>query len=517
MSARNRTTPPAQAPLPPTRMARRAILATATGALLISLGAHAALYEDVTTSVGIAQEEGLCYGSAWGDYDNDGDPDLCIAANRGFGGFDQPNFVYRNDGNGRFVRLGSEAGPLATDPRQSFGAACVDFDNDGHRDFLLINAFWNASGNDLYWNHGDGTFGRGEAGELTGRVAFRSWQACADYDGDGWVDVCLSAEGPTRGPQSPQLYHATGHGTFTRTELGPALAGLNACAWADYDNDGDPDLLLIYTKGECPLWRNEGQGRFTQVNAGLQAEGNAWHAAWADYDSDGDLDVAIATLSTPETLKDAVVYRNDNGTQFVTAVTMAEAYAYPSWADYDNDGHVDFLGVDGMKVARKAALYHNNGDGTFGRANDVFTDRPNDWSGAAWADYDNDGFMDLLLLRLRGCNRLYHNLGNANHWLKFKLTGTVSNRDAIGAKVRVLATVRGRAVWQMREVSSNSHSQDDPRPHFGLGDATKADRVIIEWPSGNRQEYVDLTADRIVAITELARRSAPRANPSTLR
>ena len=153
----------------------------------------------------------------------------------------------------------------------------------------------------------------------------------------------------------------------------------------------------------------------------------------------------------------------------------------------------------------------------FTRANDVFTDPPSRWGGVAWADYDNDGFMDVLLLRVVGCNRLYHNLGNANHWLKFKLTGTVSNRDALGAKVRVLATIRGQAVWQMREVSSNSHSQDDSRPSFGLGDATKADRVIIEWPSGNKQEYVDLTADRIFAITELARRSAPSADPTILR
>jgi len=158
--------------------------------------------------------------------------------------------------------------------------------------------------------------------------------------------------------------------------------------------------------------------------------------------------------------------------------------------------------------SRSAQLYRASGDGKFTRSE--LGSPLGDPNAAVWADYDNDGFMDLLMLAGSGGNRLYHNLGNANHWLKFKLTGTVSNRDAIGAKVRILATICGRAVWQMREVNCSGDAPEDLRPNFGLGYATKADRVIIEWPSGNRQEYVDLTADRIFAITELPRRPPPR-------
>ncbi|MCZ7641317.1 MAG: VCBS repeat-containing protein [Verrucomicrobia bacterium] len=272
---------------------------------------------------------------------------------------------------------------------------------------------------------------------MTTRIAGRSYGSCTDYDGDGWMDLCIIEGTVPNAPGQTQLYHATGHGTFTRHTLGTPAFMLNAVSWADYDNDGDPDLFVSAITDPSRLWRNDGRGQFTTDNLGLPTDGDTLHAAWADYDNDGDLDIALGSFANTR------LYRNEGGARFVPDATLAGAYGFPTWADYDNDGHVDLLAAIGQVSPQKAALYHNNGDGTFTRVSEVFTEQADSWMGSAWGDYDNDGFLDVLLLHTGPRIRLYHNLKNANHWLKFTLIGTASNRDAIGAKVRVLATIGG--------------------------------------------------------------------------
>ena len=274
----------------PWRTTCAGVLLTAATAVLLGLGARAAQFEDVTTPSGIGQSSGMCFGTAWGDYNNDGFPDLYITA--GVWG-DTQNFLFRNAGNGTFVRVGAEAGPLATAPYQSAACAWVDFNNDGFRDLFLLNGYaFNPRLNDLFWNRGDGTFGLGQAGDLTSRNLIRCWPACADFDGDGWVDVAISGEGTTLKSLVTQLYRATGHGTFTRSELGTALKEPNACVWADYDNDGDPDLFVT-DAGKSHAWRNEGRGQFTAVDLGPLTDTGSAHFAWADYDNDGFMDLLL--------------------------------------------------------------------------------------------------------------------------------------------------------------------------------------------------------------------------------
>ncbi len=176
--------------------------------------------------------------------------------------------------------------------------------------------------------------------------------------------------------------------------------------------------------------------------------------------------------------------------------------AVSTWADYDNDGYLDLLVVGGQNTPRKPGLFHNNGDGTFTRVVDVFTEVADNSLACPWGDFDNDGFMDVVLTHQYGQHRLYRNLGNTNHWIKFKLVGTASNRDAIGAKVRVLATIGGQSVWQMQEVNGGYAMQNDTRPNFGLGDATNVERVRIEWPSGIVQTLTNLTAGQILTVEE---------------
>jgi hypothetical protein len=463
-----------------------------SGLLLLCVRASAAQFADVTTSAGISYENGSCYSAAWGDYNNDQFIDLYIAV-----GADSArvNALYRNNGNGTFTRVTTGAGPIVTDSRDSFGCAWIDFNNDGNLDMFVVNGGWINSRNDLYWNNGDGTFRSGNAGDLTQLYRFRSCPAFADYDGDGRVDIYLGEAYTSSGTYAKRLYRNTGSGAFTSIDL-PAAAGYNnAAVWGDYDNDGDPDLLICNGYNQSVLWRNDGRGRFTAVNKVLPISSTVYHAAWGDYDRDGDLDIALCTLDN------TLLYRNQ-GSNFVWVTALAGNVAVPAWADYDNDGFLDLVISGGQNTPRRVALYHNNGNGTLTSVADVFTAVADNWLACPWGDFDNDGFLDLLLTHQSGRNRLYRNLGNTNHWIKLRLVGTTSNRDAIGAKARVQATISGQSVWQMQEVNGGYMMQNDTRLNFGLGDATNVTVLRIEWPSGTVQEIPNLPANQIISITE---------------
>jgi len=460
---------------------------------LLCLQASAAQFEDVTFSAGVTNAPGYCLSAAWGDYNNDQFIDLYLAIGADTS---RVNALFRNNGNGTFTRVGSEAGSIATDSYNSLCCAWIDFNNDGYRDMFVVNGAWSPNRNSFYWNNGDGTFRSGNAGNLTQLSLIRGWSAPADYDGDGWVDLYIP-EGVS-GAYSPRIYHATPYGTYTSFDLSPPLTNVNSAVWGDYDNDGDPDLFTCNSSAPGVLWRNDGGGQFSAATNGPPTA-LASQAAWADYDGDGDLDIAIRRSGNGSSL-----YRNDGASGFVLVADWPEASGILAWADYDNDGHLDLIINAGQNITRKPALYHNNGDGTFSSAVDVFNVVADNLLGCPLGDFDNDGFMDLVFGHQYGRHKLFRNLGNTNHWIKFKLVGTASNRDAIGAKVRVQATIAGQSVSQMQEVNGGYAIQNDTRLNFGLGDATNVDLVRIEWPSGNVQELSAQSADRIVTVTEQA-------------
>ena len=211
------------------------------------------------------------------------------------------------------------------------------------------------------------------------------------------------------------------------------------------------------------------------------------------------------------------LYRNNGDSTFTRinegpGADVGYLSAGCDWGDYDNDGFLDLFLASGMLGN---CLYHNSGNGTFTQiAAGPGADSGYYSIGCDWGDYDNDGFLDLFVANgtlldpqpTQLNNFLYHNNGNSNSWLKVKLVGTVSNRAAIGAKVRVLASVGGTARWQLREVSVGGNlSGHNLLPHFGLRDAAKADVVRIEWPSGIVQELRDVPANQTLAVTEPAR------------
>jgi len=195
-------------------------------------------------------------------------------------------------------------------------------------------------------------------------------------------------------------------------------------------------------------------------------------------------------------------------TNVAQSAGLAQVMNLPAgaWGDYDNDGYLDLIVVP---YSGQSVLYHNHGDGTFTSVDVGSPIRDGDRRmGPSWVDYDNDGFLDLFITcgdAQSTQNLLYRNNGNSNHWLKVKLTGTASNRSAIGAKVLVNATSGGQSLWQMREISGNSGASGGAGgllAHFGLGDATNLDLVRIEWPSGLVQELRDVAPNQFLTITE---------------
>ncbi|MHC1769121.1 MAG: CRTAC1 family protein [Verrucomicrobiia bacterium] len=439
------------------------------------------------------------------DYDNDGFLDLYIA--NGGGNTKQANFLYRNNRDGTFTRI--TEGPLVKEVGLSAGAAWGDYDNDGFTD-LLASGF----GNDesfVYRNKGNATFEkmtRDSIGISLGTCQ-GSW---ADYDQDGFLD--LFAGGLF--DQASRLYRNNGNGKFselTNNSLATTLGSPFSCPWADYDNDGRVDLFIANNEGTNFLFRNLGGGDFARIQEGPivdQSDDPSIGAAWGDYDNDGFLDLFVANGGWLSSFQSYLYHNRGDGTfTRVTdgsLVTDSRPWVAGAWEDYDNDGDLDLFVTS---FGPNNALYRNNGNGTFdpvttgSLVNDVAPIDAGGSCGAAWGDYNKDGFPDLFVANWDRKNYLYRNNSNGNHWLTVQCVGRVSNRSAIGAKVRVQATIQGKTYWQMREIScGDGFAGNSLDAHFGLGDATKATTLRIEWPSGIVQELHDVAVDQYLKIEE---------------
>lgn len=459
---------------------------------------------------------------AWGDYDRDGFLDILVPNSTASGGA-WTNFLYRNNRDGTFTRrTAAEVGPIASDNAPSLGGLWADANNDGVLDLLVINGIAtpdaSSVASQIYVGQADGTFTSPPAGALTRRYYSYGFGNWCDYDNDGILDAFINAAWSASNHRTNLLFHGRGDGSWDlATDAAVATDRIpsgysNNSTWADLDNDGDPDLLVSNLPENSPpnqlhdfFYRNEGHGQFVRMtNSVLEEPGNAsGHYAVGDFDNDGDLDLA-AGGSHPK-----IFLNNGNGT-FAPAQSWDTFRIPVASGDYDNDGYLDLMfGTEISPGTYRERLFHNRGDGTFEQAEESFTQTAAAAGAGPFADYDNDGFLDLLLALGDGQNALFHNVGNANHWLKFRLQGIAANRSAIGAKVRVKATIAGKTFWQMREIASSLMAEDGLRAHFGLGDATKAEEVRVEWPSGNVTVLTDLTANQIVDVTE-----APGISPS---
>ena len=432
---------------------------------------------------------------AWGDFNHDGWIDVYCAVRSAL-----TTTLFTNNTHGSFGRAAGNVGANMVNPA---GATWADYDNKSALDLFIANN--NNLNDSLLHNNGDASFTPVANGSIVSSAGNGNGCAWADYDRDGFVDLYVANSGGNN-----LLFHNNGNGTFTRATTGAQVIGTansQGCAWIDYDGDGYPDLFVSRYQSANLLFHNNGNGTFTKISSAPIATegGSAMGFCWGDYDNDRRPDLFVANGGLNNWL-----YHNDGNGNFTKTNTPTGTdsgnFTTANWIDYDNDGWLDLF-LSNFASGTSCRLYHNNGDGTFTRVlgSPLLTETGR-WFSAAWADIDNDGFPDVLVSNLNNPNELHRNEGNENHWLTVRCLGRLSNRAAIGVKVRVHATIFGRTFWQLREIvtGGNVGNQNQLDPMFGLGDAAQVDTLRLEWPSGITQEFHGLAANQILTIKEPA-------------
>ena len=469
---------------------------------------QAQLFETITSgSIATSQRDSRSCNFI--DINDDGFDDIFIT-NGPSGG--QSNQLFLSNGDGTFSAITND--PIIQDQSASDGASFGDVDNDGDLDAFVVT--WYGERNYFYRNNGNGTFSFESSVAHTGNGTYSETCSWGDYDQDGWLDLYVtnSTDFATNAAtiKRNQLWHNTGSGGLERIINSAVVTDADisrSVQWIDYDLDGDQDLFVGNEENEQNrLYENTG-GIFGNISSPITT-GNrsSTGSSWGDIDNDGDFDLFVANFSNQN---NQLFQNNGDGT-----FTPISSNALPAdggcsfgsaFGDYDNDGDLDLFVANGFCGNNlQNFLYRNNGDGTFSRDNSSINNLNTQCSfGAAWGDYDNDGFLDLVVANCKGNssqsqppNTLLHNTGNGNNWIKFRLEGVVSNRSSIGAFVRVQAEIDGQSVWQTRTINGQTgyNGQNSLTVHFGLKDATQLDSVQIIWPSGLENRLSGLIANR---------------------
>jgi hypothetical protein len=449
-------------------------------------------FTDVTAKAGVGAEGLFGMGVAVGDYDNDGFPDLMVL------GY-QRSILYHNNGNGTFTDMSKRAG-VENVGRWASSAAWFDYDNDGRLDLVIANYVdWSPERNFYCGDRGPG---------------MRSYCHPDDFHG-----------------QFPTLYHNNGDGTFTDVSKSSGLAakvgnGLGVVTF-DYDNDGWQDLFIANDHMPNFLFHNNHGGTFREVayQAGVAVSGEGQFEAGmgtdaADTTGGGHFDVIVTHLD----MQLARLYHNLGDGTFDDD-TFRSRLSYSTFhmsgfgarfMDYDNDGRVDIFMANGhvldniqryhagTQYAEPKLMFRNLGGGIFENVSDrlgLDFQLPQVSRGAAIGDFDNDGDLDILVNNNGQAPQLLRNDDdNANHWLEILLIGTKSNRDGVGARVKV--TAGDLILYEQRKGGMSYQSAQDPRLHFGLAQRTKVDAIEILWPSGTVTKLSSLSGDQIVAVKE---------------
>jgi hypothetical protein len=409
------------------------------------------------------------------DIDNDGDADIWVA-NWG------PNVLYRNNGDGTFANITKAAG--VESDYASLGSTFLDYDNDGFLDLYVGNYVEFDPDYKFFY----------AAQKFPGPLAYK-----------GQPDI---------------LYHNNGDGTFTDvTEKagvynpeGRAM-GVTSC---DFDNDGDWDIFVANDAMQNYLYRNNGDGTFTDVAlltaAGFGQNGEATSAMSGEF---GDIDQnGLADIIVPDMAYSCIYKNTGMGLFEEMSARMGLAAAsgqYVSWSgnlfDFNHDGYLDLFITNGHPhrlIGQEDILMLNQAGRRFlNVSNELGPDFQEKFvgRGSAVGDYDNDGDMDILIVNLNERPRLLRNDGgNRKNWLMLQLVGTVSNRDAIGCTVKLTAGGMNQIRWRMS--SAGYLSQGDHRLHFGLGDAMHVDKIEIRWPTGKTQIRENIKVNQVLKINE---------------
>jgi hypothetical protein len=468
-------------------------------------------------------------GVAAGDYDGDGHVDLYV-----IGGDAAPNRLFRNRGDGTFVDVAAQAG-VALEGISGSGPLFFDFDGDGRLD-LFVGAV-DGGPPTLFHNEGDGTFR-----DVTADSGLSPPSAdpppntlsatAADYDGDGWLDLFLSH---WETPGEPcHLWHNLGNGQFQCADAAAGLVHLFPDGvdltftgnFVDIDGDGALDLLITADFHHSTIWRNRGDGTFQNLTATVLTDENGMGSAIGDYDGDGHLDWFVSSVFDGDGVTEGNwgttgnrMYRSHGDGSFEDATTAAGVRDAnwgwgASFADFDNDGRLDLVVVNGWpqgsaqfrdspsRLFIAAPLAAPSGGGRFeDKAAALGFADSGDGRGVVSFDYDGDGDLDIFVANNNGPYRLYRNDGGraAGHFLGVSLRAPAPNVFAVGALIRV--TAGGHT--QVREVrdGTNYASQDPFDAHFGLGSATRVDRVEVTWPGGAHTVLNGVAPDQVLVIT----------------
>ncbi len=450
-------------------------------------------FTDVTERAGLGGI-GYSMGVAAADYDNDGFVDLYVT------GFNR-NQLFHNNGDGTFTDVTDKAGVSGVVPGLgkpwSVAAGWFDYNNDGHLDLFVVNYLnydvktsrlcpadgipaycspneFQGTPNILYRNNGNGTFTDvSEQSNISKYIGKGMGLAFADYDDDGFVDVFISND-----TYQNFLLHNNGDGTFTDTamlagvqynESGKNMAGMGT-DFRDIDNDGKADIFQTTMFGDSfQLYHNTGKGQFEDISGEsgitlITGRLTGWGTGIYDFDNDGNKDIFTANA---EIL--------DNSMQI-----LHRPFPLPNGV-FRNRGNLSFENVSA-------------------KAGPAFS-LPAAHRGAAFGDFNNDGRIDIAVSVINGPPKLLMNRSEShNHWIILALTGTKSNRDGLGTKIRVVTALGAQYNHATTAVGYNSSS--DKRVHFGLGTATVIDRIELTWPSGIRQTLTGIKADQVLKITE---------------
>ena len=503
--------------------------------------------------------EDMGSGLAWGDYDNDGYPDLFLVNFHAsiFSTATDPesgkSALYRNNGDGTFNDVTAQAGlGLAT---FGMGAAWGDYDNDGDLDLYLRNY----GPNMLYRNDGDGTFEDVTAATGLEDERFSAGSTWGDYDNDGHIDLYVTAyvdfvfseedrDTATRqygseipltlnpsaySPASNRLYHNNGDGTFTNVAKGAAVANPTGrslgAAWFDFNLDGLADLYVANDVSDNGVYQNQGDGSFTDIGPSSLAADyrGAMGLAVGDYEKDGDPDLFVTHWIAQEN----AFYENmhsegwldDSGNLRLVFMDSADIVGLgqislktvgwaTGFADFDNDGELDLWVVNGntleieddnrhlkpqaMHIFRQLA---DKGFFEISQQACSMLAQPFVGRGGAHADYDGDGRVDIAVMVFGGQPMLLHNTSvTGHHWITLRLRQTGGNTRALGARV----SLRSGSSTQTAQVGTGASylSQHDTDLHFGLGDLSLIDEITIHWPDGRVDKLNDIEPDRILEL-----------------
>ncbi|MEL6863966.1 MAG: FG-GAP-like repeat-containing protein [Bacteroidota bacterium] len=484
------------------------------------------LFSEITQGPIISQTT-LSLGGSWADYNKDGFVDLFVAVGSG------NNKLYKNNGDLTFSPVSNA---LSTNGGSSSSAIWGDYNNDGYVDLYVSNnpsPPSSAQTNFLYQNNGPPNFDfTAITNDAPTQAANYTWSSSwVDYDLDGDLDLHVPENRHLHkdfffenqgAPNAQGQYFVQQLPSFISDEV----ESTGVASWIDYDNDCDQDLFLLKSGRSHPNGvedhrmyhsnlRENGQLEFKRV-LGAEMVSHLdldFQASWGDYDNDGDMDVYLGNFDGPNYL-----YRNEGDSLFTRILTGAvveddRTSLGSSWGDFNNDGDLDLF--VGSSSGEQSVYYENDGLGNLSPQDAAKIGPPlvnaSNTQSVASADVNNDGYLDLFLANSAfgpsqlAPDFLYLNNGGDNNYMLLRLEGTASNRSAIGAKVRIKATINGTPVWQMRVVSGSptgDRAQNSQRIHFGLGDAIFIDTMIIEWPSCQRSVFSFIEANQNCEIIE---------------